>query len=192
MKKENYFENVPSYGNLDLEEIIFEDGFPVYFTAKSSQSQRFICLCCDVIKEQRWIIAPISNNDLIKLFTNKLTMYDSFLTGKNCIIARWTKDNPVLKYEIIPSDNVNKNDLPVEGEYIDAEDEEYGEYILMLQTSQLYFDFVLNSSIIPTLYEKRTTFKEKIVLLRPSIFTKNKPDNPKWHLDAEERLIKVF
>ena len=191
MKKENYFENVPLYGNLDLEEIIFEDGFPVFFTAKSSESQRFICLCCDVIKEQRWVIAPISNDNLIKLLTNKLSMYDSFLTDKNCIIARWTKENPILKYEIVASDDVDKNDLPVEGEYIDAEDEEYSEYIRMLEAKNKAFDFILNSSVIPILYKKSTTFKEKIVFLSPSIFSKNKPDNPKWCLYAEESLIKV-
>lgn len=158
MKYENYFANVPKYENLDIEEVIFEDGFPVFFTAKSNNFQRFICICCDIVKEQRWIIAPISNDNLIKLLTNQLTMHDSFLTENICIIARWSKENPVLQYEEISSSDIVPEDLPVEGEYIESEAGEYSSYISLIESSAINFSFASINTTFIEMYKKKNKY----------------------------------
>ena len=132
-----FFTNFPDVGDLNWEEIIVEDTCPIFFTLISEKGQRYISVCCELYEEQRWVVAPISNAGLIKLLTNKLSMKDAFFTQSNekCIIAHWSKDNPVLRYEIAASNELSEQDLPID-EMLEAEESEFAEYIQKIKDSE--------------------------------------------------------
>ncbi len=133
-----FFTAVPDVGDLNLEEIIVDDICPIFFTLISEKGQRYISVCCELYEEQRWVVAPISSAGLIELLTNKLSMKDAFFTQNNeeCIIAHWSKDNPVLRYEKAAPDELPEQDLPLD-EMLEAEDDEFAEYIQIIQDPNL-------------------------------------------------------
>lgn len=142
-----FFTDVPGVGNLNLEEIIVDDTCPIFFTLISEKGQRYISVCCELHEEQRWVVAPISNTGLIELLTNKLSIKDAFFTRSNekCIIAHWSKNNPILRYEKVVSNELPEQDLPLD-EMLEAEDGEFAEYIQNIQDSEfnakeLIYDF---------------------------------------------------
>ena len=135
MYKNPYFTNVPNIGNLDLEEILVEDDIPVFFTLISENKQRYISVCCEIYGEQRWIIAPVSNDRLIELLTNKLSIRDIFLNNEGYIIVHWSKDNPTLRYETVDPHEPPEDDLPL-NEMLDTEKDEFSEYITEIQKEE--------------------------------------------------------
>lgn len=130
MYKNPFFTAVSDIGNLNWEEIIVDDACPIFFTLISEDGHRYISVCCELYEEQRWLIAPITNNDLINLLTNRLSMREAFSNPSNneCIIAHWSKDKPVLRYEKIAPSEIPEQDLPID-EMLEAEDGEFAEYI---------------------------------------------------------------
>lgn len=132
-----FFTNIPDVGDLNWEEIIVDDTYPIFFTLISEKGQRYISICCELYEEQRWVIAPISNIGLIELLTNKLSMRDAFFTqsSEECIIAHWSKDNPVLQYEIAAPNELPEQDLPLD-EMLESEDGEFEEYIQKIKDSE--------------------------------------------------------
>ncbi len=135
-----FFTAVPGVGDLNLEEIIVDDTCPIFFTLISEKGQRYISVCCELYEEQRWVVAPISSAGLIELLTNKLSMKDAFFTQNNeeCIIAHWSKDNPILRYEKVAPDELPEQDLPID-EMLEAEDGEFAEYIQKIRVSEYKF-----------------------------------------------------
>lgn len=132
-----FFTDVPGVDDLNWEEIIVDDICPIFFTLISEKGQRYISVCCELYKEQRWIVAPISNIGLIELLTNKLSMRDAFFTqsSEECIIAHWSKDDPVLRYEKVAQNEFPEQDLPLD-EMLEAEDGEFAEYIQKIKVSE--------------------------------------------------------
>lgn len=121
-----YFENVPLIGNLHMYYMIFEDDYPVLFICSDEEYEYnlYICLCCDVRYEQRWLIAPISRSKVVSLITDRITLSDVFEKAEgNCYIARWTHDNG-MSYEVITADKFPKEDLPIKGEYLEAHEDD--------------------------------------------------------------------
>lgn len=131
MTNKNYFTNIPNIGDLDIEQVLVEDDFPIFFTLISKTQKRYICVCCEIYEEQRWIISPISKDILIKLLKDEITIHDAFITQdiEKCIIAHWSKENPVLRYDLVDTCDVPKDDLPL-NEYL--EDDNAIEYIEFL------------------------------------------------------------
>lgn len=131
-----FFISVPCVGDLNLEEIIVEDTCPIFFTLTSEKGKRYISVCCELYKEQRWVIAPITSNGLISLLTNKLSIKDAFFTQSNekCFIAHWSKDNPKLRYDVTVPNELPDQDLPLD-EMLNAEEGEFAEYIKKIQDS---------------------------------------------------------
>lgn len=123
----NYFTNIPTIGDLSIERILVEDDCPILFTLISKENKRCISICCEIYEEQRWLISPISKIKLIKLLKNEITLREAFITQEDCIIAHWSKENPILRYEIVH--NLPECDLPID-EYL--ENDEVNEYIKFL------------------------------------------------------------
>lgn len=141
MKKDNYFTEIKGIGNLDIDEIICEYDFPVLFTLKNSKSDnRYIAVCCEIVEEQRWVISPISVNNIINLLTDKIDIYSSFITNPKaeCIIAHWSKSKKVTTYDYIKCSDIPESDLPLKGEYLEAEEGEFEEYIDKLKNNVIF------------------------------------------------------
>lgn len=130
-----YFRNVGSIGDLVLEHMIFEAEYPVLFICKDNLDKKYICVCCDIRRTQRWIVSPISNVDLIKMLSDELTLRDAFLTKKseNSYLIEWNPQYPDTETVTpVSVSEIPDKDLPTVGEYIEAEEGEYDNIIALL------------------------------------------------------------
>lgn len=149
MKIIDYFSGIKDIGSLDIEKILCEYDFPLLFTLINNKTKdRYIAVCCDVVHEQRWIIAPISIENIIKLLKDQIDIYSSFRTNINgkCIIAHW-KRSEGMRYEYVACSEIPDEELPLKGDYLEAYDDEFEEYIKELQESELV---VINCNYIIT------------------------------------------
>lgn len=129
-----YFVDIPNIGDLYLDRVIVEETYPIFFTLISEKERRYICTCCEIYKEQRWLIAPISDLDLVKMLKDEILMRGAFLTqnDEKCIIAHWSKENPTTRYDIVNTRDLPNGDLPLE-EYLELDDDEMAEHIELLE-----------------------------------------------------------
>jgi len=128
-----YFQDVPSYGNLSIEYIVIDDAYPVLFVLENTSKKRFICVCCDIRQEQRWIINPVGHEDLYKLLCNHITLMECFLVGSaDKVIAVHSYETNMDNYRLVTRDELDTDDLPMSGEYLDAQCGEHSEYIITL------------------------------------------------------------
>ncbi len=125
-----YFENVPMYGNLIMEQIIVEYVYPLLSVLKDNSGNRYLCMCFDTRGSQQWIVAPISTSVLIKLLTNKVTLDYPFKKSNNHIIlAIRNYEKRSDSFSLLTPSNITAECLPKPGEYLDAEPDEWEAYI---------------------------------------------------------------
>lgn len=129
---EPYFENVLSYGNLSMEEILVEDIYPVLFVLKDSGQQRFLCVCCEIRDEQRWIINRITNSDMVAFLCNQITARELFEKGQSQIVAVRSYATKEEHFGETGKNKLDDRDLPRVGVYLDAEASEFSEYLQKL------------------------------------------------------------
>ena len=132
--KNVYFKDVPIYGDLEIDYIVVEDTYPVLFVLKNGKNDRFICVCCEVRDEQRWIINSITCEDLIKLLTDKITLADVFKINDFVkIVAIRNYSTKIETYYSTPPKSLDERDLPMPGVYLEAEPGEHNQYIELLE-----------------------------------------------------------
>lgn len=73
---EIYFENTPNIGNLHLEHIFYEYGEPILFVCCGSNNRRYLCSCCKL--SERWILSQVSEEELIQLIDNSISIRSLF------------------------------------------------------------------------------------------------------------------
>lgn len=113
-----YFHNIPIYGDLKLYEVLVKAECPMIFTCINNTGTLFFCICCDLLKEQRWIIAPISCDILTELIQNKLTIYDFYKNAVHIYKITWEHGQCFEKVREI-SFMECEEDLPPHDMYID-------------------------------------------------------------------------
>lgn len=134
-----YFEKVPQYGNLRMEQILVEYVYPLLSVLKDENDNRYLCLCYDTRGAQQWIITPISNVDLVELLQNKLTLSAPFEKSdwqKVHVVRNY--ENRLETFELLDASEVPEEDLPKKGEFLDSEDHEWDEYIEDIMLSNEY------------------------------------------------------
>ena len=58
-----YFKNVPQYGDLEIEKVLFLfDNIPMIFVYWDDKKRYFLCQCVDVIDKFSWMITPVQKN----------------------------------------------------------------------------------------------------------------------------------
>lgn len=129
---EPYFKDIPIIGNLSVDFVFIENGYPVLFTCKNKDSL-YLCLCRTVIDEQKWILSEIDLTILEQLINNTMSVYSAFKAkmGHACI-AKWRKDNPKEEYLVIHSDLIEDTDLPDKDLFLDGEDE-FSDYLQVVK-----------------------------------------------------------
>ena len=65
-----YFKNVPQIGDMILDYVFVEDGYPILFTCISGD-RLFLCLCRTLTPNQKWVISEINFSDLEKLIKKR-------------------------------------------------------------------------------------------------------------------------
>lgn len=133
-----YFEGVPCYGDLRMEEIIVDYVYPLLSVLKDSKSNRYLCMCFDTRGAQQWLITPISSVDLIKLLKNLITLSMPFETPGKKILATRDYEKRIDSFSVLNAKEIPRENLPAAGEYLDSEDDEWKEYIERIACSSLY------------------------------------------------------
>lgn len=127
-----YFENIPHIGDLELDYIFYDNGYPILFTCKKD-NLLYLCLCRTVVDEQKWIISEIDVEILEKLMKDEISIYDAFKAkGGRACIAIWSKENPIEEYMVLQSSQLSDEDLPENDLFLDDEGES-DEYLEMLK-----------------------------------------------------------
>lgn len=123
-----YFKNVPKIGNLILDYIFVENGYPILFVCKTEENDLYICLCREIYGRQKWVISEINLNILEKLIQNKISVYDAFKKheGKAALIF-WSREKTSEDYTVFSScKDIEDKDLPDKDFYLDDEGESEG------------------------------------------------------------------
>ena len=121
-----YFKELPGYGDIELQFVFVELECPIVFICTNADNELFLCFCCDITNEQRWIVAPICLQDLFKMVSNKLSFYDFYKGAKQIFRIVWKNGYDGEKiYETSFSECIN--DIPPEGVYLDYDPEEFND-----------------------------------------------------------------
>lgn len=87
-----YFKNVPSMGDLQMDNIFLATDFPVLFTCRNND-RLFLCVCRTIIEEQKWVISEIKSETLNKMIKNQISIYDAFKSGVASCIVSWNNND---------------------------------------------------------------------------------------------------
>lgn len=122
---------IKEYGQLMIDRIFFDAGYPMLFSCKNEKNDLFICVCCqNNSMGQKWLLSLTSPSSIIDLLQNKISIRDIFLlNNKNRISINYKNE----KFEIVFDNESDwKEDsiyLPKKGEYLDGDDGEFEEDI---------------------------------------------------------------
>ena len=119
-----YFQNISDIGNLTLDYIFIDDGYPILFTCINADSKKmYLCICRTLQSQQKWVISEITIQTLEKLIKKEICIKEAFYSvpnGKSCIIT-WSKDNPeshsVFTTSLLNEKEVPDSDVFLEDEY---------------------------------------------------------------------------
>lgn len=117
-----YFANIPQLGNLSLDYIFVEDGYPILFTCKN-ENKIYLCLCRSLNPVQKWVVSEISVDILTQMVNRSIPICKAFklLNMKSCIVL-WSKANPVERYSVFSTADLNESDLPEDTLFLDEDD----------------------------------------------------------------------
>ena len=159
-----YFENVPNYGNLSVEEVFYEDGYLILFVLKSEKGQRFLAYCCEIRNEQRWILSQVSNQDLIDLIHNKVSVYNILTNTMEHIVVVRNYETRTESFKPILTHDLDELDLHAKEEFLDVDIEDYETYLSKLETTTPYITLVSYSAIWTVSYH----IQKSIQFINPS------------------------
>ena len=131
-----YFKNVPQYGDLEIEKVLFLfDNIPMIFVYRDDKKRYFLCQCVDVIDK----IFPgwshqFKKDCLISMVEDEISVLSAFKdSGYDIILADEVKNE--IGYRKIPFKNIPLDELPDLDEKLENPD--LREYIEQLQSTIL-------------------------------------------------------
>lgn len=156
MKIEEIFRKIPGFKRIDLDTILFESKYPILFTCKNDEEiYLFICYFVDSEKI-KWIGTKTTYENLINLLENKITIRNAFLNETNIKIMIEYNGNEV-KYKFENVDKIPDKILPIEGEYMDSEEDEYIEEINEFKKRNKNIEYVIRPRTSKFLHLKYST-----------------------------------
>ena len=146
MEIENVFRKIPEFSDIVLDTILFESKYPVMFTWKN-KGDLYLFICCLVNAEKvKWIGSKTTYDNLIDLLENNITIRDAFLNiTENKIIVEY--NGKETEYKIVKGKDVPDNILPTAGEYMEAEEGEYGEEIALFKRQNANIEYLIKPRI---------------------------------------------
>lgn len=130
-----YFSNIPQMGDLILDYVFVEDGYPILFVCKADENY-FLCICRTLRPEQKWVVSEILLDDLKKLIKGEIDIHDAFISNKNgrsCIV-KWSASILKEQYQVIPTLSLDLNEIPSKGIFLD--EDETGNYLEQLENRE--------------------------------------------------------
>ena len=128
-----YFENIEGIGSLEVEEVLVDYVYPLLMTMKDDRGNRYLCACFDTRGCQQWILVRIPTVDLINMLTDKLTLYDAFLSQQDFVHIAYDYQTKEENITFSTNKTVPLYWLPTKGEYLEAEKDEFKDFITKLQ-----------------------------------------------------------
>lgn len=116
-----YFTNVPNLGNLELDYIFMEDGYPLLFTCKS-KDKLYICVCRTLSPKQKWVISETNVEILEKMVRKIIPIRSAFkLLNAHSWIITWSKETD-HEYSDFPTSELNDQELPSYNVFLSDDD----------------------------------------------------------------------
>ena len=112
------FENIKKIGNLYIIQIFLEfENEPILFLCNDEDRKKYLCLCSEIRKEQKWIIVECKQKALSELLSKEIDIRTAFLKEKELTIV---KKGLVGKEEsfVINQNQIDELNLPKEGIYL--------------------------------------------------------------------------
>ena len=117
------------------EDLVFIDGiYPVLFTCVDSLKYTYLCACYFADHSKTlWLVTKTEPERLIELLNNKETIREMFESDELWMICKSKSKKYIQVIKIADLKNFDKNAFPAEGEYMDADAEEFVEEISILK-----------------------------------------------------------
>lgn len=146
MRFEKIFRRISGFENIILDTILFESKYPVMFTCKNNNDV-YLFICCFVNEEEaKWIGTKTDYDTLIDLLENKITIRNAFLSiEEKKMIIEYNGQN--VNWHIVDKKDIDKNLLPTDGEYMDAEDDEYADELAVFKLRNTNMEFIIQPQI---------------------------------------------
>lgn len=128
MNIEKIFRKIIEFEKLTIDTVLFEGKYPILFTCKNGDDI-YLFICCLVHAElMKWIGTQTDDNTLIELLENMVTIRDAFLgvTDEKIMIEY---NGQTVNYSKLKSEEIPKDLLPSDGEFMDAQEGEFAEEI---------------------------------------------------------------
>lgn len=128
MTIENVFRSIPGFEHLTMDKILFEGQYPVLFTYIDNEKvYLFICYYRSN-REMSWIGTATEYDNLIQMLQNKVTIREAFMavTEDKMMI---TYDGYQTTFSFVKRDRIPEDILPTDGEFMDADVDEFSEEI---------------------------------------------------------------
>jgi len=159
---EKIFRNIPVLSEISLDTVLFESKYPVMFTCKNGNDV-YLFICCLVNASiAKWIGTKTSYETLIELLKNRVTIQDAFLSvvDEKLVI---TYDGNNVDCNVVQSKKIPRELLPTDGEYMDAEDDEYAEEIAVFKSRSENMEYKIQpriSSLLSLKYQTSVTLTD--------------------------------
>lgn len=125
LKLDRIFSSIKDFSGLKIDTVLVEEQQPILFTCTDSKHNVYLALCpFDDAKHIMWYLTKTNYDVLIDLLKDKITIYDAFkaVSNKKYIII-YNIDG--VSSKCVPFEALDERFLPVKGEYMDTEDDEF-------------------------------------------------------------------
>lgn len=195
-----YFKNVPQYGDLEIEKVLFLfDNIPMIFICRDDKKRYFLCQCVDVIDKFSWMITQVQKRLLISMMKDEISVLSAFKdSGYDIILADEVKNE--IGYRKIPFKNIPLDELPDPDEKLENPD--LRGYIERLQQEEIIYktektqDFKVvwksqGSNRISNI-KTETVFKPYCEYIWVDNIGSEKRENNKYRIVSKNNFIKTL
>lgn len=183
------FEKSNFLNKFNIDQILFEGAYPVLFTMTDGKKELLaICPVADN-KGMVWILSETSFETIIAMLKNEITIREAFeADNKEKYIVRY--DGKDILHEKVGLSVLSKEFLPDEGEYIDAEDDEFDEEIAYYRHRNDYRQIEVSplSWIVYSLPESKGVVKRDEVT-RKNIVIRDERNRSFYNIPLENKQI---
>ena len=109
-----------------MDHVFFETKYPIFFSCIDENGELYIATFCDTREELRWILAKITQESLIQMIYDQISLYELYDQSKTYYVIQ--ERNGKRSCNIYDNATIDKLDFPTKGEYLEAEKEEIEEY----------------------------------------------------------------
>ncbi|MBD5585157.1 MAG: hypothetical protein HDQ88_08745 [Clostridia bacterium] len=139
-----FFKDVPSIGDLEVEQVLEEYHVLLLFTCLDKHGNRYLCVCYNIHLHQDWLVVPVTTETLVSLLRNEMMIRQALAqVDKNAIAVTLDYETRKETYKELRHDSdelkelirtLKELDVPMDATPTDDGDQEsFEEYIEKLE-----------------------------------------------------------